>query len=512
MRTFSRRHSFVLKIGITILLVMAFERLFPTIPNGVCVGIFALVWLLGLILARPTTRQPHLASAIALALTGLFCVSLAYDPGPLAWVLFWCGLSIAALLPRTAGFDDAWRWAVRLLLHGVSGPFTPMFDLLRLLRIQPRGGRSSARALAALLGLPLIGTIIFIALFASANPVLANLLGRIQLPSPGQAIEWILVTLMVWPALRPHQLVSRLGGRIPDPVVALPGTSLPSVLLALSLFNAVFAVENGLDLAYLWSGAPLPAGMGMTEYVHRGAYPLIATALLAGFLVLTMLRPGSATASHTGARRLVALWVGQNVFLVASSALRTIEYVALYELTAWRIAALAWMALVATGLVLICWRIWFGRSARWLINANALAAAIVLIPCCFVDLQAIAAVWNVRHARETGGKGAPIDLCYLGQMGAPALLPLIEFEQRPLSPALLDRVHYIRDDILTSVEDRQSRWWSWTPHDAWRLARARAALGRNPPRAAVLSARDERRCNGSIYHIEPPVLTGTPAQ
>ena len=510
MRVLSRNYGFLLKIGVTILLVTAFDWLFPHSLTGTCIGAFAFLWLLGLILARPAVRHPQLSAAVALSLATLFCVALAYDPGPLAWALFWSALSIAALLPRTAGFDDAWRWAARLLLHGLSGPITPVADLLRLTRLRSRGGKVSLRSLVALLALPLIGTAIFTALFANANPVIADILSRIQLPTPGQLIEWTLVTLLVWPALRPHRIVTRLSAHLPEPGIRLPGTSLPSVLLALGLFNALFALQNGLDIAFLWSGAPLPAGMSMTEYVHRGAYPLIATALLAGFFVITMLRPGTATAANPLARRLVALWVAQNVFLVASSALRTIEYIEQFELTAWRIAALAWMALVATGLTLICWRMWFARSARWLINANALAATFVLIPCCFVDLDASAAAWNVRHAREVGGAGSEIDLCYLRGMGASALLPLIELEHRPLPPGTLDRVRYVRSKVFASLSEQQATWESWTPHGASRLARAQALLGPQPPQPLALKTGTFRNCDGSLGSA--PVLTDAPAQ
>jgi hypothetical protein len=501
-----RKYGFLFKIGVTILLVAAFDGLFPALGGGSVVGAFAFLWLLGLILTRPAVRRHELSAAIALALAALFCVALAYDPGPLAWALFWSALSIAALLPRTVGFDDTWRWAARLLLHGLSGPITPIADLLRLTRLRSRGGKVSLRSLTALLALPLIGTALFTILFANANPVIADMLGRIQLPTPGTLLEWALVTLLVWPALRPHRIVTRLGAELPEPGIRLPGTSLPSVLLALALFNALFALQNGLDITYLWSDAPLPSGMSMTEYVHRGAYPLIATALLAGFLVITMLRPGTATAANPLARRLVALWVVQNVFLVASSALRTIDYIQQFELTAWRIAALAWMALVATGLLLICWRMWFARSARWLINANAVAATMVLVPCCFVDLSASAAVWNVRHAREVGGAGMTIDLCYLGGMGASALLPLIELEHRPLPPETLDRVRYVRSAVFGRLEADQSSWTSWTPHGASRLSRARALLGPQPTEPHVLSAGMSRGCNGA------PNLTDGPAQ
>lgn len=499
------RFSFLIKIGVAALLAAAFDRLFPEAPGGVCIGLFALAWLLGLILARPDVRRPRLATAVALALAAIFCLSLGFDPGPLAWVLFWAALSIGALLPRAAAFDDAWRWAVRLGLHGVTGIAKPVVDLVHLLAVRPRSKRLSARSLAALLGLPLVGTAIFTALFASANPVIADWLDRIQLPSIGEVVKWGVATFLVWPALRPHRIVTRL--KIPEPAIGLPGTSLPSVLIALSAFNALFALQNGLDIAFLWSGASLPAGMSMTEYVHRGAYPLILTALLAGLFVLTMLRPGTASGNSRRARRLVALWVAQNVLLVASSALRTIRYVEDYELTAWRIAALLWMALVATGLLLICCRIWFGKSARWLINANALAAAAVLIPCCFVDIQAIAAQWNVRHAREIGGRGQKIDLCYLQSMGSPALLPLIELEQRPLPSDLRDRVANVRGLILDRIVTEQSHWWSWTPHGAMRLAQARIRLGPAP----AMPAGPPRPCDGSDEKAASP-LTGTPGQ
>ena len=120
---------------------------------------------------------------------------------------------------------------------------------------------------------------------------------------------------------------------------------------------------------------PSPISVTLAAYAHRGAYPLIATALLAGVFVLVTLRPGSDTAAVPLIRRLVVLWVGQNVFLVASSILRTLDYVDAYSLTRLRVAALLWMALVAVGLSLILWRMLSGKSATWLINANALAGA-----------------------------------------------------------------------------------------------------------------------------------------
>ena len=175
------------------------------------------------------------------------------------------------------------------------------------------------------------------------------------------------------------------------------------------------------------------------------------------------------------------LWVVQNVFLVASSILRTLDYIGAYSLTRMRIAALLWMGLVAVGLVLICWRMLRGKSSGWLINANVLAAGLVLAGCSLVDLGAVAAQWNVDHAREIGGDGPPLDLCYLNRLDdASIITPLSELLNRPLAPANRDRVSWLRSLALTNLAARQSDWRDWTWRGQRRLDRATAlyrALG-----------------------------------
>ncbi|MEP9400469.1 DUF4173 domain-containing protein [Sphingomonas sp. VNH70] len=486
------RFSFLLKAVVAGVLVAAFDRLRLAGSGGAVVGIFAALWLAGLIVARRDVRGDRRAW-IALGAATLFVAALIDDPGRLGWTLFWGALSLAALLPRTARFDGAWRWGVRLVLHAVSSGVKPFRDLRRIGR--PRAQRRGVRAMLAILALPLIGGAMFLTLFAAANPVIAEALAAIRLPSLWQIFFWTTVALGIWPSLRPHASVLRVAARLPDPEPVLPGTSLPSVLIALALFNALFAVQNVLDIALLWGGGPLPDGMTQTDYVHRGAYPLIVTALIAGIMALAMLRPGSASAHHPWARRMVVLWVAQNLILVASSAWRTIDYIAASMLTEWRIAALAWMALVAFGLATIGWRILTGRSARWLVNCNAAAALLVLTPCAFVDLGAIAATWNVRHRAP-----AAIDLCYLTDIGDGALLPLIELERRAMDATTRDRVQHVRDALLANLSVRQGRWQSWTPRGARRLVQARAALG---PAFRPTRGIDGRACDGSRYQPFP---------
>ena len=94
------------------------------------------------------------------------------------------------------------------------------------------------------------------------------------------------------------------------------------ILRSLVVFNLMFAVQTSMDIAYLWRGVALPDGMSYASYAHRGAYPLILTALLAASFVIAAMRPGSAAERAPVIRALVFLWIAQNVVLVVSSMLR----------------------------------------------------------------------------------------------------------------------------------------------------------------------------------------------
>ena len=370
-------YSFCTKAAMALLLVVLGDLLFFRQWLGATLGLFAIGWLAGLLAAVPAAmrKQPSALAAVAALAFGLVMIE---DPSPLAWWAFWCALSLAALLPRMARFGAASDMAARLFLHGLTTIVAPWSDLNRLRRLRRPGKRTRIVSLLPLLALPLTGAALFLGLFSIANPLIADVFTAFELPEPilsGVRIAfWIALAGIVWPSFRPRAGVTRpwparIAGSAP-----LPGVSVASVTLSLLLFNLIFTLQNVLDIAFLWSGARLPEGMTLAQYAHRGAYPLIATALLAGLFVLVTLRPGSETAERPLVRRLVVLWIGQNIFLVASSVLRTLGYIDAYSLTRLRIAALAWMLLVALGLGLICWRMLKARSGVWLINTNAAAA------------------------------------------------------------------------------------------------------------------------------------------
>jgi hypothetical protein len=201
--------------------------------------------------------------------------------------------------------------------------------------------------------------------------------------------------------------------------------------------------------------------MSYAHYAHRGAYPLVATALLAGLFVLITFRSGGAGNRSPAARGLVYLWLGQNIFLLVSTIWRLWLYVDAYSLTRLRLAAVIWIVLVAVGFVLLIAKIVTRRSNAWLWRTNAVSLAIVLCGCAFVDFPGGIAHYNVRHCREVDGKGASLDLAYLEELG-PATLPALQWVRWRMpwheTPRVLIAEHRLREELDGSLAD----WRSWT--------------------------------------------------
>lgn len=475
--------AFMLKLaGVAGVILFADWLFFSRGEYAGAIGLIGLAIAAALGLSRPAVRRDKRA-LFALTLAAIAALGFVNNPAPLAFLLFWILVGLATLLPGTARFDDGWRWFQRLLVHGTKSVVGPLLDLARLAKVRHRRPQRQAglrQAIKALI-LPLAGSAVILFLFALANPVIDGWITALELPNLEErtfARIFIagLLALLTWGALRPRPprfLLGTFDGRGDK---AIPGFTLASVTLSLVLFNALFALQNAMDIAWLWGLAQLPGTMTLADYAHRGAYPLVATALLAALFVLVALRPGSKTAENPLVRRLVMLWIGQNLVLVASAALRTWDYVEAYDLTVLRIAALLWMALVAIGLALVLWRMLAGKSAAWLINANLATSGTLLLAVCFVDLGAIAAGWNVAHAREIDGTGAKLDLCYLQELGDSALVPLTRLELQQGTSPLGRNAAALRFNLMQRME-RDRADGGWTLANTRRLAAARALLG-----------------------------------
>jgi Domain of unknown function (DUF4173) len=352
-------------------------------------------------------------------------------------------------------------------------------------------GRIPARGLIGWL-LPVGLGAVFLALFAVANPVIEGWLAAID-PTPLLAIFdvqriafWLVLAVFVWPFVffrLPRREAIRLrvspeGGAPNAFLSTLVGDA--AMLRSLVLFNAMFAVQTALDAAILWRGQGLPVGMSFAAYAHRGAYPLTATALLAGAFVVLTMRPAAPASRSPLIQTLVYLWVGQNVALVASSLYRLDLYVRIYSLTYWRVAAFVWMALVALGLVLIIAQMSAQRSNRWLLSTNAAAAAAALYLCAGVNFDFLIADYNLSHCHEVDHESAELDLDYLRSLGPDAIPALDAALAAPGSPFVGGLVSQMRYELEAMRDRRDGDWRSWT-FRAWRLSRILGAAAAKKP-------------------------------
>lgn len=350
---------------------------------------------------------------------------------------------------------------MRLVQTGFHAPFALIRDALRLRRSVRSGGCIKAgRSRLTVWVMPIAAGIVFLFLFALANPVLDAALAEInfwllfELLDPLRILFWIAVLASVWPLLRPGISRWRKGKDLPvakpaelaaEAVKVSKGTEQglfgeAAILHSLIIFNALFAMQTVMDAAYLWGGIALPEGMSYANYAHRGAYPLIVTALLAAGFVLAATRPGTPATSNRMILALVGLWIVQNIGLVLSSVLRLDLYISVYALTHWRVAAFLWMGLVGLGLALILFRLATDRSIDWLVGTNLAAAGLVLAISCLVNFSAHIAGFNVDRYLEGGIRNAAFDphhLIRLGPEALPAISKILDRCDNQVPPMIL---------------------------------------------------------------------------
>ena len=461
------------------------DVLFYRHPAGWTLGAFPL--LAGAILRlRPASPEGRSAMNAPFLFLAAVCVTAVWRSSRLTLPLALPAL-LALSVARTSGpvrdILDLMSCGLHLLRRGWRLPFRDV----RLLGRRAHGGRLAIRGARMVAGwtIPIAGAALFLLLFSIANPVirhgclawirpLAEWLDRLRLPLPGRVFAWGFFATASWVLLR-IRWRRRIAGagentRALSAAIDAPPAPAKMARRSLAVFNLVFLAQNLTDLAYLWGGATLPDGFTFAAYAHRGAYPLVVTALLAAAFMLALVRPGRLAEHDRAVHGLVWAWIAQNVFLTASAALRLRLYVGVYSLTRLRLAAAIWMGLVAFGLLAIGIRIARRHDNRWLLNVNGAALLAVLAGCAAWNSDGAIADFNVRHCREAGGPGPALDMAYLERLGPDTLPALRRYHFLP--GAAKRRLEAIRMifRLRDRLADRLRDWRGWTWSES-RLAR-----------------------------------------
>jgi hypothetical protein len=217
----------------------------------------------------------------------------------------------------------------------------------------------------------------------------------------------------------------------------------------LIISNLLFLVQGITDIGYLFAGAELPAGMTYAQYAHRGAYPLLATALLAGGVTIAVNRY---IHKDPMIKMLALFWMVQTLALLGTSVFRLSLYIDAYGLTLLRMWALVWMALVLCSIGLIIAQIYQGKPVRWLMQSNAIVYGATLYACCFFNFTHAVASYNFKHLDEAS---ATEYACELGEQAA---------------VAYFQTFGYSKPQACFMGESRQltiNNWREWSVRKAW---------------------------------------------
>jgi hypothetical protein len=456
--------------------------IFATAPGSAIALVYALP--LGVLALEQHQKGWNNESAMIFALAFLSVIAIFIEPSAMNMVTGFCFVAAAGLAMGGIRPSDGLNLLRHTAVAALSAPLTLAIDVV-MARVILKSARIGIDLRYAIV--PLAAVLLFGSLLVVANPILAAtaasldrwLTNWIGFPFAGlTAVQIFFVfpaTLALsWSLLRSRAVIAEIA-----PIVAPAAwhealfrpASIAFTLLAL---NAMFLIENVLDLNHIWLKAALPPNMTHAQYVHRGSYTLIMTVILAAIFIMVALRPGTATNASKTIRQLVYVFAVQNLFLVLSSAKRTLSYVDAYGMSEWRLAGLIWMGLVAFGIGLTVWRIAKDRDNRWLINGNLVAAALVVLACGLMDFRPFIARWNVDQAMASLTPYL-FDTRYNGEtLGVPAYPALAYYRgklaeanfpgslQYSLRTNTISRLDEVMAGLRLCHQETQNDWRSWT--------------------------------------------------
>ncbi|MFL4469706.1 DUF4153 domain-containing protein [Tateyamaria armeniaca] len=388
-----------IKAGLLIALIACGDMLIWHVVPGVSFAVLALiiVWA-GLALAWPRiSMRARIGIAAGTVMAVLPLIEVVQ---PLSVLIAVFGLSVLCAALAGLARGDVLRGAFRLWW---IAPLQTGADAVGVAQHvgRMRSGAIDIRTLMLGWALPFGATALFALLFVGANPVLDRALSQLtawEVPTPNmwRLWFWLLLGALIWPLLVASAMRERLRARVAArATVARQGiVNAGSVARSLVAFNALFAVQTVMDILFLYGNVGLPEGISPATYAHRGAYPLLITALLAG-LFAVLARPH--LAGRPVLRWLMLLWLAQTLALVGASLFRLEAYVDEYGLTRLRMAAYIWMGLVAAGLGIVVWQIWRDKPAAWMLLRSGILGAGVLYICAFFSFDGAIARHNLSH-------------------------------------------------------------------------------------------------------------------
>lgn len=240
-----------------------------------------------------------------------------------------------------------------------------------------------------------------------------------------------------------------------------------SALLLIAMLNVLLLIVNVIDISWVWFGFEYSSGFDLKQFVHEGTYLLILSILLSMAIMLYFFRRN--LNFYPKRRQLQVLtyaWIGQNLFLTFSVAMRNFHYITYYGLAYKRIGVIIFLILVIFGLYTLFVKIRKTKSAFFLFRANGWAMFLVVSLFALADWDTIIARHNVNHRIKDN-----IETSFLLTLGDQTL-PIIDQHKevldqpqrlnfyRNFAPFTYHEVYEKRKKEFLERKQKQS-WLSW---------------------------------------------------
>jgi hypothetical protein len=169
-------------------------------------------------------------------------------------------------------------------------------------------------------------------------------------------------------------------------------------ILLLTSVNLLLIVVNYVDIKCLWFGFNPPNNFCFKDFVHEGTEVLIASIVLAMFIILYFFRMNLNFIPKNKMLVLLAnIWLLQNLILTISVALRNYYYINFHALAYKRIGVAFFLILVTVGLISIFIKVNYKKSGYYLWRINSWTIYFLVVILSLINWNELIVQYNLKH-------------------------------------------------------------------------------------------------------------------
>jgi hypothetical protein len=165
--------------------------------------------------------------------------------------------------------------------------------------------------------------------------------------------------------------------------------------------NLMLITVNIMDIHYLYMGEGMPDGLAHRQFVHKGVGMLIFSIILGISILLFFFRGALNFSKNKQLLKVLAyLWVIQNIFMVASTAMRNTMYIDEALLSYKRVGVYFWLLFAFIGLITLFIKLYKNKTVWFLAKYNFAVLFVVFIGSSAFDWDMIISNFNLNRAQQ----------------------------------------------------------------------------------------------------------------